>query len=100
MEKAAPSDHVRRRLVPVQTRVELVKDKVPISANYTVRDMIRDASARYAEELLSIFSRQDVDIGRAIAAIDAIQTAKNIAYDAVELPGVAKRTDEQNAKGQ
>lgn len=96
MEKA-PNNHVRQRLMPIQTRAELVKDTVRCAANFPARAKIRDASARYVDELMSIFAQQDVDTGRAIAAIDAIQTAKNIAYDALDLPFVAKHVNQMAA---
>lgn len=95
MEKA-PNNHVRQRLMPIQTRAELVKDTVRC-ANLPARAKIRDATARYVDELMSIFAQQDVDTGRAIAAIDAIQTAKNIAYDALDLPFVAKHVNQMAA---
>lgn len=60
---------------------------------------IRVASSEYAKKLLRIFDKNEVDIERAIAAIDTIHHAKNISYDAVELPELARRVDAANDRG-
>lgn len=108
MEKA-PNDRPRNRLTPVETRVHLVGAPMPTRVMYTTPEMpdkhsavfeeIRVASFEYANKLLRIFDKNEVDIGRAIAAIDTIQHAKNISCDALELPELARRVDEANDRG-
>lgn len=80
---------------PIEKRLFLIQDRsdadtveaVPPHATDRVR-RIRQAAERYAAELGAIFkeAEDNVDMGRAIASIDALKHQRSVACDAVLLP--------------
>ncbi len=76
---------------PIEARVAMTNGWFELS-DETKKDMstIREASEQYAKTLEAVFKRAKHDKGRAIASIDAIQLAKNIACDALILPFASK----------
>ena len=80
------------RLDPLSARVEMINGRFDLpDATLDQMREIRAACQRCARLLKAAFDEaKDKDIGRCIAAIDALQLAKNIACDALILP-FAKR---------
>lgn len=59
--------------------------ELPDSTIQGMRD-VRAAVAECASKLHEIFKKEKIDTGRAIASIDLLQQAKNVACDALILP--------------
>lgn len=76
---------------PIEKRVEMINGYFTLPEN-AVKDMkeIREAISVCAHKLQEIFKRNNFDTGRAIAAIDLLQSAKNTACDALILPHAEK----------
>ncbi len=81
---------VTQRTNPREKRIALFyKDDLPETR--TAVDRIRIVVTTCAQDLDAIFTASGghVDIGRSIAAIDALQTVKTIAESAVRLPFIS-----------
>jgi hypothetical protein len=80
MKRANEVDPIAVRVAVIATRLELPED------TRAAMQEVREAAAVFAASLESVFKKNKRDTGRAIASIDAVQLAKNIACDALLLP--------------
>ena len=76
---------------PLEKRVEMINGQFDLPGD-SVEGMkeIRIAVSLCARTIHESFKKRKVDIGRAIAAMDSLQQAKNIACDALILPHATK----------
>jgi hypothetical protein len=76
---------------PIEKRVAMINGFFDLpSEQVEGMSEIRAATQECAERIAAVFKKRKHDTGRAIAAIDELQKAKNIAYDALILPFAEK----------
>jgi hypothetical protein len=72
---------------PIATRVKVIATRLDLpDETREAMQEIRVAAEVFAQTLETVFKKHKRDTGRAIAAIDTIQHAKNLACDALLLP--------------
>ncbi len=75
----------------IKARCEMFVTRYEATAKEaTAKDMIREAAEEFAITVTRMLSQVDCDTGRAIAALDLIQQAKNVAIDAIVLKQAIK----------
>ncbi len=77
---------------PIEARVAMVNGwfELPEQTKQDMTD-VRAAAEQFAKSLEQVYKRAKHDKGRAIASIDAVQQAKNIACDALILAHASKK---------
>jgi hypothetical protein len=80
---------------PIEVRTAMIAERLDLpDETRAAMQEVREAAATFALSLEAVFKKHKRDTGRAIASIDAVQHAKNLACDALLLPHVTKEVKE------